>query len=522
MAMTVNNLSSMQLLNILNKTSSAQASILEKMATGSKINNGADNPAGLVALTMLESEITAVDAAIDNNQRTDAMLGVADNALSELGNLVDNIQRLANETANDAALTADEVAANQAQIDDALAAIDRIVSGTNFNGKKLIDGSFGIQASASAAGKISDVKVFSRDPAASSVNLNITLVTAATKANVNDIMSTGISAAGAGSFMVQGKDGSAIVEFDNLETVASVAAKVDATTAQTGVYASVQGGRVNLYSTDTGADAYVRTKLIEGGSVKDMSDSGSDAEVTVDGQQAAVDGNHVNFSTNGISLSFDIETMAAGNSVTLQVKEDGDGKSGATFNLGTNGQTRWTVGIDGVYTAQLGSKSVGYLASLGSGGTNSLMNDPNQAATDRRVRPAKQVSTLQGRIGGFQKFQVRTSLNSLSDNKEGLEKAERHPRRRLRGRERRAQPPERPDAVGYVAARVWRTSRLRRSCHCCVSSSDARTTFQVPSGQVLLRQRLAAFIGGRGQRPIRPGDVAPKISDDRYPSRTAF
>jgi flagellin len=51
-----------------------------------------------------------------------------------------------------------------------------------------------------------------------------------------------------------------------------------------------------------------------------------------------------------------------------------------------------------------------------------VLTNPSQAADIARTA-ARQISTLQGRIGGFQRFQVQTALNSLNDTKEGLEKA---------------------------------------------------------------------------------------------------
>jgi flagellin len=424
MSLTINSTNTLTLLNVLGKTSFNQNRVLEQMATGSKINRGADDPAGLLALTKLENELNSVDAGIVNNQRTDAMLSVADNALTEVGNLVSEVQRLASETANDAALTSEEIAANQAQIDDALASIDRIVGSANFNGKKLIDGSYQIGTSLSANTKISDVKVFKRNPNLSSINLTVSLQTAATVASATLIRAGGGGTMiGDGTFSVTGQDGAAVIEYTNGEAVATVATRITDAKAQTGVSAVVAGNQINLYSVETGEAAFARVKAIEGSDIRDVSDSGADAVVRVQGQTTAVDGDHANYSGDGLAISFDIlSTMAAGDTVTLTVKDDSTGASGATFQLGTNEQTRATVGIDGVYTAQLGNATDGYLRSLGSGQTNSLLNDPNQAATIAK-KAALQVSTLQGRIGGFQKFQVRTSLNSLNDTKESLESA---------------------------------------------------------------------------------------------------
>ena len=420
MALTVNNVGTLKLLNILNKTTTAQGNVLERMATGSKINRGADDPAGLLALTKIDSELTAVNAGITNNQRTDSVLGVADNALTEIGNLVDEIQRLANESANDAALTAEEVAANQAQIDDALASIDRIVTSTNFNGKKLVDGSLGINTEVATANKISDVKVYNRESGTTDTSLTVKKTIAATGASATSVMTGAVTGAD-GSFSVQGTLGTAVITYASNETIASVTLKINDTTAQTGLSAKASSNVLYVYSKDLGEDAFVRTKAIEGNDINDKYDRGVDAEVSVNGQATAVDGNVVNYAGDGISLSFEIDTLGTGSSVVLTVKGDGVGKSGATFNLGTTAQTRATIGIEGMYTAQLGNKTDGYLRSLASGGSNSLLNDPAQAATIAR-NAARQVSTLQGRIGGFQKFQVRTALNSLNDNKEGLER----------------------------------------------------------------------------------------------------
>lgn len=418
MAMTVNNLGVLPLLNILNRTSMAQSDVMTKLSTGNRVNRGADDPAGLLALNRVDSEIIATNAAINNNQRTDAVLGVADNALTEVGNLVDEIQRLADAAANDAAMTADEIAANQSQIDDALASIDRIVGSTNFNGRKLLDGSLGIVISNNVTTKVGDVKVYSRKSGSTDVTLAINLNTAAKIASGTNIMTAAFTNSGA--FSVTGKLGTAIIEFTTTDTSATIMGKINAAKNQTGV--SAVGTNVDLYSTSYGSDSFVRTKLISGpsGSIVEVDKSGSDAIVFVNGQQTAVDGRHVAYSGQGISMSFELLTNTAG-TYNIKVKGDSGNKdSGATFNLGTDPTALATIGIDGMYAAQLGNSNDGYLRSLASGGANSLLNNSAQAATIAR-EAAKQIATTQGRIGGFQKFQVRTANNALNANKEGLE-----------------------------------------------------------------------------------------------------
>ncbi len=425
MAMTVNNLGTLHLLNILSRTTMAQENVFNRMSTGSKINRGADDPAGMLALTSLDSELRAVNAGISNNQRTDSILGVADGALTEVSKLLGEVQRLAFQSANNTGLTADEVAANQAQIDDALASIDRIIGSTQFNGMKLLEGSLAINADVATAGAVTDVRVYSRRPGRDDTTLTVRLSRGASAAGVSGVVLAGGLSRNS-TLSIQGKLGTAVIQIASNEAISSVAAKINASRAQTGLSADAggAGGSLRIFSTSRGDSAFVRTKLLDGDSTRvlNRSDTGVDAVVTVNGQVTAVNGDHVSYTGNGTSLSFNIGTLGVGQSVNITVRGEGaGGPSGATFNLGSRSDTRATLGLDGMYTYQLGDAVNGYLSTIRSGGANSLVNNPSKAADIARTA-SQQVATLRGRIGGFQKFQVQTSLKSLQDTKEGLEK----------------------------------------------------------------------------------------------------
>lgn len=418
MALTINNLGTLSILNLLNKTAAAQEKTIQQMATGARINRGADDPAGLLALQKIQSELTAVDSGISNNQRTDAILSVADNALTEIGKQVAEIQRLASETANDAALTTEEKLANQAQIDAAIDSIDRIVSSTNFNGKKLLDGTLAINTTGGTG--LSDIRVYSRKAGSTDTSLTVKHVTAAKTASGANFMTA--SATAALTFTVQGKLGTAVISVASNEKLSTTRDKINAALNQTGVSAYLSGGDLHLRSKDKGLAAFLRTKVVSGSGATELYDNGVDAVVTVNGQNAATDGTKVSYTGDGVSLSFELGSLSEGSSVAITVKGSGSGAdSGATFQLGTGADTRATIGIAGAYTVQLGTLSSGYLKSLQSGGANSLLNNASQAAAIARAA-STQIAEMQGRIGGFQKFQVRTSLNSLNDVKEGLTK----------------------------------------------------------------------------------------------------
>lgn len=420
MGLTVTNINSLSLLTILNRTSAEQSNTLTRLSTGSRINRGADDPAGLIAARGVQLELTAVERSLSNNQRTDSLLSVADKAIGEVVSLVNEIKSLAIASANKDGISASELAANQSQIDEALTAIDRIIGSTEFNGKKLLDGSLGVSVSGVDASKIADLKVFGRSPS-SSTNLTVSVTAAATR-GVSALATT--SATTATSISVQGKNGTVVFDVAADENLSAVEARIDAVSAQTGVDAFMSGTTLYVRSTGYGASSFVRTTVLSGDSTNFQAGSanGTDAVVTVNGQATAVDGLNVNYSANGVSISFNLTESYNNGTVSGDESFTINNSGGATFQLGTTSSTRSTIGIDGLYSHQLGSALEGYLSSLKSGGVNSLLNDPNQAARIA-TEAAAQISKAQGRIGGFQRFQVKTAMNQQAAAKEGLTSA---------------------------------------------------------------------------------------------------
>lgn len=419
MPITVTNNNALNLLGILNSTQTQQSKTLTQLSTGSRINSGADDPAGLIALRGLDTELTSVDAALSNNQRTDALLGVADGAFGEISSILDDITSLVQKSANSAGLSASEVAANQAQIDNAIAAIDRIVSTTEFNGEKLLDGSLAVSTSLSSAdvSKISDINIYSANPSKDDTTIQFTLNQAASTAQVN---LTTAAAASAATITVQGKLGSATIEITSGLTQDQIATLINGAAAETGVSATNSSGTVVLDG-GYGSQSFVRTDVISGdetGAFARTYDEGVDASVTINGQAAAVDGLEVSFNSNGTSLSFTLDdTFNQTGSGSFNITVEGDG--GARFRLGTSTSTDARIGIRGLQTQRLGGADVGYLSELKSGGSASLLTDTGKAAKIV-ARAARTVATSQGRLGGFQRFQVETSLNSLQATKQGL------------------------------------------------------------------------------------------------------
>ncbi|QDV89809.1 Putative flagellin YvzB [Phycisphaerae bacterium RAS2] len=417
MGLTVTNSNTLSLLNILNKTSSAQSDTLAKLSTGYRVNKGSDDPAGLIAIQSLNSELVSVDAALSNSARAKSMLDVADGSLKEISSLLTQVQTLAAASVSSGGLSGAELAANQAQIDNAITAIDRIVRTSSFNGKNLLDGAQSIRATASDPTKVSDVRVYSRPSQDSTQSFAVNVTTAGTVASAT---LTTVSAASLGDaqFTVTGSLGTATITVADADTFAEIRDKIIAAASETGVSASISGSELHLQSRDYGSSKFVSASLISGDTdfANVSRTNGTNAVVTVNGQQAFVDGLKVSYNSNGTSGDFTLTTTGNVAGSAGNVNIDG---GGATFQLGTSSNTRSTVGLNSLYSHDLGDSISGYLNTIKSGGANDLSTDANKALEIAK-KAISQVATAQGRIGGFTKFQVESSVNSLNATKEGL------------------------------------------------------------------------------------------------------
>lgn len=181
------NVGSLVAQNRLNRTNSDLQTSLTRLSTGLRINAGKDDPAGLIASEALRSDITSINKAISNTQRATQIIATADSALGQVSSLLNDIRGLVTEAANKGALSDDEIAANQLQIDSSLEAINRIAQTTTFQGRRLLDGSLDFTTSAgSNFNRITDFAIDQANLGASgSVSVSTTVTTAATKAQVD-------------------------------------------------------------------------------------------------------------------------------------------------------------------------------------------------------------------------------------------------------------------------------------------------------------------------------------------------
>jgi flagellin len=181
------NVSSLVAQNTLGRSNAALSQALTRLSTGLRINTGKDDPAGLIASENLRSDITSIKKAITNTDRANQVIATADSALGQVSSLLNDIRGLVTESANEGALSEDQIAANQLQIDSSLEALNRIAQTTTFQGRKLLDGSLDFITSAGTNfTQLSDLKIDQANLGATgSISVAVDVTTAATQAQVD-------------------------------------------------------------------------------------------------------------------------------------------------------------------------------------------------------------------------------------------------------------------------------------------------------------------------------------------------
>src|SRR5688572_336492 len=181
------NVTSLVAQNILGRSNGALEQALNRLSTGLRINTGKDDPAGLIASENLRSDITSIKKAISNTERANQVIATADSALGQVSSLLNDIRGLVTESANTGAVTPDQIEANQLQLDESLAALNRIAQTTSFQGRKLLDGSLDFTTTAGTNfNRVDSLKIDQANlGAVGSVDAEIAISAAATQAQVD-------------------------------------------------------------------------------------------------------------------------------------------------------------------------------------------------------------------------------------------------------------------------------------------------------------------------------------------------
>jgi flagellin len=135
----LNNLSAIYAENNLNNTNASLQTVLQQLSSGSRINSGADDAAGLSLVNGLEANSVALTQSGTNATEGVGLLQVADGALSQVTSLLDRAITLATEASNGTLNSTQDGAANQ-EYQSILAEVNNIGQTTTYNQEQVFDG----------------------------------------------------------------------------------------------------------------------------------------------------------------------------------------------------------------------------------------------------------------------------------------------------------------------------------------------------------------------------------------------
>ena len=135
------NLTAMNTSRQLNGVTGALSKSTEKLSSGYKINRAGDDAAGLSISEKMRSQIRGLNKASSNAQDGISLIQVAEGALNETHSILQRMNELATQAANDTNTSSDRTAIQQ-EVNQLTSEINRIQSTTQFNTMNLLDGKF--------------------------------------------------------------------------------------------------------------------------------------------------------------------------------------------------------------------------------------------------------------------------------------------------------------------------------------------------------------------------------------------
>ena len=250
MPQTINtNIMSLNAQRNLNASQGSLAVSLQRLSSGLRINSAKDDAAGMAITERFTAQIRGLDQAARNANDGISLAQTAEGALVEVGNNLQRIRELAVQASNATNSQSDRDAL-QLEVTQALAEVDRVANQTQFNGVKLLDGSFTgavFQVGANAGETISVSTI---------VDVNIAALGSVTQSqtsvDVADITDFATAIA-AGDILINGEDIGAIGAAGSaLERAGQLVNAINAVSTASGVGATYNASTNEIILTGSG------------------------------------------------------------------------------------------------------------------------------------------------------------------------------------------------------------------------------------------------------------------------------
>ena len=125
----------------LSSSGASLATTIQRLSSGLRINSAKDDAAGLAISERFSTQIRGLDVAVRNANDGISLAQVAEGSLTEIGNNLQRIRELSVQSANATNSSSDRAALN-AEVKQLSSEIDRVAKQADFNGTKLLDGTF--------------------------------------------------------------------------------------------------------------------------------------------------------------------------------------------------------------------------------------------------------------------------------------------------------------------------------------------------------------------------------------------
>jgi flagellin len=366
----LNNISAINAQNNLSSTQSSLSKTLQQLSSGSRINSGADDAAGLSLSNGLEASSTALSQSAKNASEGVDFLQVADGALSQVTSLLNRAVTLATEAGN-GTLNSSQTSAANSEYQKILTEIDTINNNTEYNG----------------------INTFSK-------NASYTVGTASNKVDV------GAAAGDKTSVMYNGKT---VDVYNSGTTAATLTADTNANSKLTAT--STLSDVASAINTGLGTNV----ASVQGNQLI-LNDG---AKVTT-GSSALTESMTLT-STNSLTVSDANNTLKVGAAGAFQVTANGSATAVAVTGFG-NGATGNIAGLASAINSDATLKAAGVTATVSgnsvvlTGGTISgtaTESDTANSATNQSVKIFTSDGTISQSYNNSSSDQVSTGVSTL-------------------------------------------------------------------------------------------------------------
>lgn len=247
------NLSAIAAQNSLRVTGLNQATAMERLSSGIRINSAKDDAAGLAISTRMTANIRGISAAIRNANDGISLTQTAEGSLISIGDNLQRIRELAVQSSNTGNNASDRAALNN-EAAQLISEIDRIANNTTFNGIKLLDGSYKDQYLQVGAGNEANDRIGLSIGNATTPRLGAATTSSLQGLAITDGKSIATGALTLNGFNVGATTSDGVSVALSAGSAISKANAINAIAAKTGVTASAQASTVELTAKGTQTD----------------------------------------------------------------------------------------------------------------------------------------------------------------------------------------------------------------------------------------------------------------------------